>query len=397
MRKILIIFSLLSLLLAGCGGSVAEKRYKKAKNAKGDILIGVVLEGVNPQEKYLNGMNLAMDQLAATGWVNGRKIKLVFKSDNNSINDGMIVANEFANNEDINFVIGHNISYITIPASSVYEFSGILMITPLSTSTDITDQGYQYIFTMSPDNAQMSDYLADYAFKKKYLNVGLLYSQDDYGQDFANHFERRANELGIEIIDRRGYFGHEGDYQSILAAWKVLYNFDAIFLMDVLPGGAKVVNEIRKAKLTSPIVGSDGLGMGTEELLSIAGKNAEGLVAIVLYNPMDKRPAAIKFAEDYRKKYHSEPNLESAVGYDAIMLLAYAMKQTKSSSATDVAKYLHSLRNWPGAARDYSFAANGSLLLDEKAREKNIGKIIIRDGAVNYLDGDTEVKVNSEK
>jgi branched-chain amino acid transport system substrate-binding protein len=271
------------------------------------------------------------------------------------------------------------------------------MLTPLSTSTDITDQGYQYIFTMSPDNAQMSYYLADYAIKKKYLHVGLLYSQDDYGQDFANNFERRTNELGIEIIDRRGYFGHEGDYQSILTAWKVLYNFDAIFLMDVLPGGAKVVNEIRKANISSPIVGSDGLGMGTEELLSIAGKNAEGLVAIVLYNPMDKRPTAIQFAENYRKKYHAEPNLESAVGYDAIMLLAYAMKQTKSSSAVDVAKYLHSLRNWPGVARDYSFAANGSLLLDEHTREKNIGKIIVHDGAVNYLDGETEVKANSEK
>jgi len=393
MRKILATFSLLSLLfivfiISGCDENIAVKRLRKAKHAKGDIIIGVVLEGVTPQKKYLNGIKMAMDELAASGWINGRKIKLVFKNDNNSVNDGMMVANEFANNADNNFVIGHNLSSITIAASSIYEFSGILMLTPLSTSTQITDQGYQYIFSMSPDNAQMSYYLVDYALKKKYLNVGILYTQDGYGRDFANHFERRAGKMGIEIIDRRGYFSHEGDYQNILEAWRVLYTFDAIFLIDVLPGGAKFINEIRKAKILSPIVGSDGLGMGNEDLLSIAQKNAEGLVAIVLYNLNDTRQAAQQFYVNYRKKYNDSPNLEAAIGYDAIKLLAHAIKETKSSSAKDVANYLHSLKNWPGAVRDYSFKNDGSLAIDETTRKKNISKIIVKDGAVHDLNDD---------
>src|SRR6478672_11171628 len=101
-----------------------------------------------------NGAQQAVDDINAAGGINGQKLALQFGDDVSDPKQGVSVANKFAG-DGVKFVIGHFNSGVTMPASEVYQESGILEITPSATNPKITERGLWNIFrTCGRDDQQ---------------------------------------------------------------------------------------------------------------------------------------------------------------------------------------------------------------------------------------------------
>jgi branched-chain amino acid transport system substrate-binding protein len=101
--------------------------------AEADIRIGIAGPMTGPiawfGEQYLRATELAVENLNADGGVLGQKVELILGDDFCDPDQAGAVARKLAG-DGVAFVAGHWCSHSAIPASKVYEETGILMIAP---------------------------------------------------------------------------------------------------------------------------------------------------------------------------------------------------------------------------------------------------------------------------
>lgn len=127
--------------------SSALALYSAASMA-GEVKIGIAGPISGPVAQYgdmqFTGGRIAAELLNQAGGINGDKIVAVEYDDACDPKQAVAVANKVVN-DGVKFVIGHLCSASTQPASDVYQDEGVLMVTPASTSPEITAQGYDLV------------------------------------------------------------------------------------------------------------------------------------------------------------------------------------------------------------------------------------------------------------
>jgi branched-chain amino acid transport system substrate-binding protein len=341
---------------------VKENRAKKARQAQGPIVIGVAGGWGKGFTSVQNGVQLAMEEINRSGGVLGRPLETVFRDDQMAIAAGIQVAQEFSENLDMVAVIGHMTSTVSLVTSLIYEYNGVLMLSPLATNPSLTQQGRRFVFRNIATNDVFGSGLADYAFRQGYRRIAIYYLQDTYSRGLANIFERRCYELGITIVDRLPYepTDKENDFSADLELWKKQFNFDALMLAGQMPQISKVITEIRQVGITEPIISGDSLD--NTSLIQLAGKAAKGITFASTFDPEGQQPEVTAFIKAYDNKYNTLPDRNAAQGYDALRLLAHVIKKGGSTVPEHMAATLRETRNWQGATGSQSFNANGDLM-----------------------------------
>lgn len=376
-RRTLLLTSL--LLLGGCARkNIAELRAERQAEAQGPILVAVAWPLKLGKASLAQGVDLAVEEINAKGGIGGRKLKILFKDDASSLSRGRLVAQEIADNPDVAAVIGHLNSYITAPAAKIYERAGLVMVTPGASGQKITEQGGRMVFRSLPGNREQGRQIGDYAAAQGYKSVAIYYIKNDYGIDLANYFEQRAHELGIAIADRRSYNMGGDNHAALLAEWAAFLKTDAVFLCGSLPESAQILREAREAGLKVPVFGAAGLD--SPDLIRLGGDSVEGTVVFSLFNVGDPRPEVRAFGERFHARFGILPDSTAAQGYDAVRLVAHAMKQAGSTVPAQVAAALRATRDWPGVTGRTSYSDNGDPVA------KRMAKVVVRNGAFEYFD-----------
>jgi branched-chain amino acid transport system substrate-binding protein len=120
-----------------------------ATAAQAEIRIGVAGPMTGPiawfGEQYLRAAELAVQNLNASGGVLGQPVELVVGDDFCDPDQAVAVARKLASDR-VALVVGHFCSHSSIPASKVYEETGILQIAPGSASAKLTEEGGPNVF-----------------------------------------------------------------------------------------------------------------------------------------------------------------------------------------------------------------------------------------------------------
>ena len=370
----------LMLLAVACGPEVPNFRKLRAdrvREAEGDILVGASWMWGKKLDLMREGMEMALDEVNARGVLNGRKIQVLWRDDNEDLKTGLAIAKELSDSLDVVAVIGHSTSSISIPAAAVYDSMGVLMLAPGATHVDLIREKFQYIFRTIPSDQDAGRQLAKFAGLQGFRRMAIYSLDDEYGRGLAKFFANGAQMLGILISDRRVY---EADgthnFRPVLESWKAL-RLDAIFLAATMPQGAEIIAQAREVGMTLPVLGSDGLD--SPELWRIAGKAAEGTVVFSVFHPGDPRTNVKDFVAAFQSAYGKVPDVWAALGYDTVKLLAEAIKRAGTTVPGDVAAALRKLQDWYGVTGTHNFGQTGELL------GKPIIKKIARNGKFEYV------------
>lgn len=364
----------LSLLLTACSNwdDPRTARAALAATATGDIVIGAVWPWKGAKGQLWEGVELAVEEINASGGVLKRKLRIVKEDDESSLAKGRLIAQQFAENPDMVAVIGHLNSYIALPAAAIYQSAGLLYLTPGAASYQLNSLGYDLTFRAIPSNRSVGTQTAEHMARQGYRRVAIYYVKDKNSRDMANYFEQRVRELGLTVVDRRSYTQGAHDFSSAIQNWKDLYQFDALFLAANMPEGADFIAQARKMGLSQPIIAGDGLD--TNKLIEVAGTAAEGMLLPEFAVRDDNWPPYRHFSEIFAKKYGQPANAIAIQGYDAVHLLAQAIRQANSSIPEKIAQALHNTKNWPGATGQFTFDDKGDI------PDKKIGIKAVRDG-----------------
>jgi branched-chain amino acid transport system substrate-binding protein len=304
--------------------------------------------------EMLRGVAHAQNEVNQAGGINGKPIRVVIANDTGSAEGAKQVAETLVK-EDVLGVVGHFSSSQSLAAAPVYEQGGLPMISPVSSSTELTGFG-KYIFRTVPSDSVAAQALADYAIGTlKSKKVAVFYnSESKYSTSLYQAFTDKMNaspetEQLIEYDFAASGFNPQTSYEQ--AAQQ---GVNAIALLPDTDRLNEAAIIFRTNQNRLPIVAGDDVY--SLKILKDAGAAAEGTVVAVPWH-IDSDPQS-PFVRDSQKLWRASINWRTAMSYDAAIALIEAMKRSPNRSGIRDAMVASDFAP-PGATGTVKFRSSG--------------------------------------
>lgn len=308
------------------------------------------------------GARLAIDEL------NSKKIKLgsfdakfelLAEDDAGDPRQGAIAAQKLVDSR-IHGIVGHQTSGSTLPASRVYGDAGIPQISPFTTSPKYTRQGFKTAFRLMPDDAVLGKALANYAVKTLgILKFSVIDDRTAYGHGIAEEFSKAVLLAGGTVVVHEYVNDKSTDFAIVLTAVRARQP-DAIFFGGMYAVAGPMLRQMKQLGMTMKMLGGDGIC--DDELLKLAGPTV-GDDQVHCVGPAGLESDRIqRFEQAFRKRFGSDAQNISAYSYDAVNLMADAMKRAHSAEPEKYLPFLAATRDYAGVTGNISFDQNGDPL-----------------------------------
>jgi branched-chain amino acid transport system substrate-binding protein len=348
MKKMLfVLVTVAALILTACGGG--------GGGAAGPIKIGggFALTGAESALDLpaANGAKLAVKEINAAGGVLGRQIDFIIHDSKYDMTVTAQTAKQFVEQDKVIAVVGYTDSDSILASGPIIQGAGLPFVSVGATSPKLPTQIGDLLFLASfGDNVQAAAG-AEYAFKNFGPKAYLLWDKGvEYTTLLGGYFKARFAELGGEIVLEDTYEDNATDFSAQITKVKALPEQPDFYYISAMPYNVgPAVKQFRDAGLTGPIVGGDGYD--TPDIISVAGEAANGVwfSTHALIDPTGGTQGIKNFIAAYKAEYGNDPeNAFAALGYDAVYLLADAIKRAGSTDAQAIKKALESTSNFPG-------------------------------------------------
>lgn len=349
MKRLLALSALASLLLTACKPAGSGDTIKLG-------FIGPLTGDVAAIGKdALNGTMLAVDEWNQKGGINGKKIVLIAEDGKCSGSDGANAAQKLVNVDAVPAIVGGLCSGETLAAAPIVEPARVVLLSPGSSSPDITSAG-DFVFRNYPSDALKTDAMAKHFKSKGYKAVAIISENTDFAQAFRKTLQEKLP-TGAVVFDEIVEPGTK-DFRSLFTRLKGT-PFDIFFAN---PNGdatvAVMMQQFRDAGFTQSAVSHDV----AESLVvpEIAGKAAEGDFQFI------NVPTAGEGGnfETKAKEKFGTPQASitwMSYGYDATNILLQAMENVGTDGPI-IRDYLYALPEYKGIVGAIHFDNNGDVV-----------------------------------
>jgi branched-chain amino acid transport system substrate-binding protein len=340
------------------------------------IKIGVMAESSGPNAEagvyQINGAKMALEEINKAGGVLGRQIELHIE-DNQSTNPGSVLAvSKLTSGGDLAALIGSvRSTQIQAVAPTVMK-AGLPMVIG-GTDYGLTHSNNPWIFRARPNDGYSAKVIADYGVNTlKLKKWAIVHSTDAFGNGGKNNLTESLKALGVTPVTVQGFTSNSQDFTPIVLAIK---QSGADVVSSYIANSTDVgifAKQLRQLGVKAEWVGSPSLS--TDTAMKLAGDALHGTYSIADF-AVGSSPEAEAYAKKYKDKYKMEPDLYSAWSYDAVNLLALAMKNANSTKPEEIKKALHGIKGYKGVEGTYTFDKNGDGLHGYNIVKNEGGKI----------------------
>jgi branched-chain amino acid transport system substrate-binding protein len=311
-----------------------------------------------------NGARMAVEDLNAAGFsIAGKKVQLVLvaEDDGGDPKQGTAVAQKLVD-AGVAGVVGHLNSGTTVPASRIYNAAGIPQITPSATTPQYTHQGFKGAFRLVASDSKVGAALGRYAVTTlKAQRIAVIDDRTAFGQGLADEFIRGVKAAGgADVVSRQYTNDRATDFNAILTQIKGRQP-DVVFYggMDAVAG--PLLKQMKSLGINARFMGGDGICSERLGELS-AGASGDNLVTCAVAGGVTgtQEKGYADFVARYQQRYKLTLQTYAPYAYDAVMVLATAMRNAGSA---DPRRYLPELAKvrYRGVTGDIAFDANGDL------------------------------------
>jgi ABC-type branched-subunit amino acid transport system substrate-binding protein len=111
------------------------------------------------------------------------------------------------------------------------------------------------------------------------------------------------------------------------------------------------------------------------DLISIAGKSAEGAIFVDAFLKNSPSPSIVRFVEEFRQAYHRDPETLEALSYDGAKLLLELIRSKGISSRIQMRDELRKFQNFKGVSGLKGFGEDGKTIRTLSILRVNKGQI----------------------
>lgn len=309
-------------------------------------------------EGFQQAMLLALDEVNASGGINGKPMKILYE-DNNSTSKGSVSAIQ-------KLIAVHKFPVVFGPAASsnflavcpIAQENKVVLIGAESAASAISKCG-SYVFRVFPSDLGQGKGVAELANDLGYKEVVLTYVNNDWGVGLAEVFKEQFLKDGGKLIDEFAHDEGKTDYRSEILRIKKSAPKAVVNLTYIKEGATMLKQAYETGMDVQWLMGS---ASKSPKLVSLAGGAAEGIIGT--YPTFSQEtPQYRAFKEAWAKKYPGKKMpIFGEYNYDMVKLTAAALRESTSMSSDDIrAALIKVSKGYIGVTGDKTFDANGDI------------------------------------
>ncbi|MDQ0272463.1 ABC transporter substrate-binding protein [Cytobacillus purgationiresistens] len=366
------------LFLSACGGNSEQAGgdSEGASDGKVKADVGVVSfitgSGAAYGEAIKGGLELAKEEINEKGDV---ELNLIFEDSAGKQDQALTAAQKLINSDNVTAIIGPTLSTEMNVVGPEADLSGVPIIGTSTTAEGIPQIG-DYVFRNSIPEAlaipaSMEKAIEKYDAKK----VALIYGNDDvFTKSGFDTMKATAEKMGLEILTTETFQKGQSDYNAQLTKIKS-YKPDLILASALYNEGAVIMDQARKMGIDVPFVG--GNGFNSPEVIKIAGDSSDGLIVATPWYGEKEDPKVQGFVKKFKEKYGNDPDQFAAQAYDALYILADAIKNAGEADRDKVRDALAETKDFEGILGNFSFDEEGDVIMDPTVLVIEDGEFVV--------------------
>jgi branched-chain amino acid transport system substrate-binding protein len=357
MKKVLI---LLLILVIGFGSVVfaaaqAEKEDVIKVGFYGPLSGPMSLSGIASRQ----GTELAIKQLNDAGGVLGKKLVLFPYDDKSSPEQAVKAVTRMIESDKVHVIVGSLHSGNTLAQGPVGEKAKIPQIA-IGTSPTWLEQGFKYHFRCLPNTHIINVEIARTIDKLGLKKIGGLGRSDEYGK---TGIEDVRDQLSAKNIPMTAEWFQPGDTDFTGQLTKLINSgIDGLIAYGVDVDQGPIMKQARRLGFTGLVFGPES--MNVPSVKEVAGKDADGAIYGSAYVIPDTIEESINqmhkdFFTAFVAEFGAMPESQVAMRcYDAVNLLAEAIRRAGSLDGTAIRDQLDNLYGVEGLAGTFDFRGN---------------------------------------
>ena len=339
----------------------------------GEIKVGAILAETGGAS-FLGGpegrtIRMLVDKINAQGGINGDTIKLIVKDSGANPEKAISFAKQLIEEEKVLAILGPSTSGETMKIKKICEQGKTILIS-CGAAEVIVDPVAQYVFKTPQKDSFAAKKIFMEMNKMGINQIAVLAGNTGFGKAGKAQLHKIAPEFGIEIVASEVYDKKSTDLSAVIAKIKANPEIQAVVNWSIVPAQAIVPKNMRQAGWDIPLFQSHGFG--NIKYVEAAGAAAEGiifpagrlLVADTLPDSHPQKAVLLQYKHDYESKFSEPASTFGGHGYDAIMILADAIKAAGSTETAKVRDAIENMQGFVGTGGIFNFSATDHNGLD---------------------------------
>jgi branched-chain amino acid transport system substrate-binding protein len=326
MKLPLVILSAIAVAAIWCGSAIA-----------GEIKLGVAEALTGNAAQYglpiRKGFELAVSEINAGGGVNGNKIQLVIEDEQGKKEEAINVFKKLIFQDKALMLFGPTLSNSAQASDPVAQAAKIVVFGTSNTADGITSIG-NYVFRNSVTEADILPITLKAAVKATGIKrVAVFYGNDDiFTKSAYDNFNKALQAQKIPVVTTETFSKGDVDFKPQLTKIKNS-NADAIVLAALIAEGGPIMVQARQLGITLPFL--SGNGMNSPRLFELAKDSSDGLWVGSPWSIESSAPENKRFISAFQKVHNGLPDQFAAQAYDAMHIVAQALKKTTLTGKLD--------------------------------------------------------------
>ncbi|MFS0865751.1 ABC transporter substrate-binding protein [Microbacterium sp. 179-B 1A2 NHS] len=293
----------------------------------------------DPEQKAIE---LYFKDVNANGGIDGHPVELVVLDSGSNEGTAVNQFRKLAIEENVHAILGPSSSGESI---ALQTFSKDLM-TPtiaLASSSSIVEpaENSTHIFKQYSGTNESLKAQLEFAKAEGWTKVGLLHTNDGYGQDPAKRIDDVAAEYGIEVTGKEAFDATTTDVTAQLGKLGE-GSPDAVLVWAVNPANAVVAKSAQSISFAPALFNSPGAGSAA--YIENAGSSAEGtyLQGSVVLAPSSLEESSAQYTttnrlvDEFEAEYTEVAGQYAGNGWDGAILLENAILKAADHDPSDV-------------------------------------------------------------
>jgi ABC-type branched-subunit amino acid transport system substrate-binding protein len=329
--------SALALTLAPAN---AQTKVTNEGISAGEIVIGTHQDLSGPIKFWgvpvSNGMKMAVEEINASGGIQGRKIKLVIEDSGYDPKKAVLATQKMVERDKVFAMVGPMGSPTVLAAQDVLFDAGVLQLFPLTAA--------EFTFKFDPQKPQerlkfnnllpyVESTRAALKFMKETKNFAkpcIMYQDDEYGKNVLDGFNQQLEAMKMQAASITSFKRGASDVSAQIARMKA-DGCDLVLLGTIIRETISAMSEAKKLGWDVTFLGATPTNVMDVPAL---GKDAvEGLYAASGFEIPYEDTAKGKVKDwlvNYKKMFGTDANTQAIIGYNAVETFAfYANKAGK--------------------------------------------------------------------
>ncbi len=313
---------------------------------------------------------MLVKQINARGGVNGHPLKLLVYDDAGKSDQAAQAAQRLIADKRVVAIIGPTLTGPSLAIATNCQNAKMPLLSCAAAVT-IVQPVKSYVFKTAQSDSLAVAKLIDYCKQRKITRVGFINDSNPFGSSGRVEWQKLAGPAGIKTVCYESFATADTDMTPQLMKIRAAKP-QAVVCWGTNPGPAIVAQNMRRLKMTQPLLMSHGISNST--FIKLAGKDAEGVIfpsgKIIVADQIPRsdpqRNVLMAYNAQFKKAYGKPANHFGGHAWDALQLVVDALKKVGPDRAK-IRSHIENRKKFVGIDGVFNFSRTDHNGLDKNA------------------------------